>query len=99
MNHSWKTIQENETYLGDMKDFYGKRIALIVHNGIAVFAQCPAEKHYVFKEDFEAIASTLDFVFAAKIENGLFNYSEELDSFFDQETIEDIHTYTLKTIS
>lgn len=99
MNHNWRTIQEHKTYLGDMKDFYGKRIALIVHQGVAVFAQCPAEKHYVFQEDFEAIPSILDFVFAAVIENGLFTYSEELDSFFDQESIEEIHNFLLKTIA
>lgn len=96
---TFKTITENETYLGDMVDFWGKRIALIVHKGVAVFAQCPVEKHYLFKEDFEAIAETLDFVYAADIQYGAFEYSKELDELFDQETIQSIYEQLLLTLS
>lgn len=98
MSQRWNEIYKNETYLGDLKDFNGRRIALIVHKGIGVFAQCPAEKHYLFKEDFEALANTLNFVFAAKIDRGIFSYNDELDSYFDIGTIEEIHSYLSKTL-
>jgi len=93
MHQQFVTIQENQTYIGDLIDFNGQRIALIVNKGIAVFAQCPMDKHYVFQDDFEALASTLDFVYAAKIEQGQFQYIEELDRYFDSETIESIYHY------
>jgi len=93
MYQHFSTIQENQTYIGDLVDFNGRRIALIVNKGIAVFAQCPMDKHYVFQDDFEALANTLDFVWAAKIEQGQFQYNEELDRYFDSETIELIYHY------
>lgn len=93
MHQQFLTIQESQTYIGDLIDFNGRRIALIVNKGIAVFAQCPMDKHYVFQDDFEALASTLDFVWAAKIEQGQFQYNEELDRYFDSETIESIYHY------
>lgn len=97
--NKWQTINKGSAFIGDLKDQYGRRTLIILTGGIAVFARCLIEDYYVMKEDFDKLMSDFDFTLAAKIENSIPHYTKELEDSFDMETLEEIHSYLLKSMS
>lgn len=96
--NKWEKIEENNAYLGDLKDPYGRRILLIITGGVAVFAKCTVEDYYVMKEDFHQLMNDFDFSFAGKVEAGIPLYSKELEGMFHPDELEEITRYLYETV-
>jgi hypothetical protein len=87
--NKWEEIKDSGAYIGDLKDPFGRRVLMIITDGVAVFAKCMIENFYIMKDDFEKILTDFDFVLAARLENGIPFFSNEIEVAFDEEILEE----------
>jgi len=96
--YKWEEIEGMNVFLGDLKDQYGRRVLMVVTNGVAVFARCTIEDYRVMKEDFEKMMGDFEFEFAAKLSNGIPYYAKELEESFDMDMLEEITRFLTKSL-
>lgn len=97
-NNNWEKVEGRNAYIGDLKDPNGRRIIMIVTEGVAVFARSVLEDYFIMKDDFLKIMDELEFVLAAKVENGMPNFTREIEIMFHPELIEEITSYLMKSL-
>lgn len=97
--NKWEKVEEQNAYLGDLKDPYGRRILLIVTGGVAVFAKCTVEDYLVMKDDFDKLLTDFEFTLAGKVENGVPVFSRELEGMFHSDELEEITRYLYRTLT
>lgn len=89
-NERWVKLEEHNAFLGDLKEPYGRRILMVISNGVGVYAKCTVENYYLMKDDFEKLLTDFEFVLAVKMENGIPFFSRETELLFDTEMMEEI---------
>jgi hypothetical protein len=95
---TWETIEEKKSYMGDFYNHQNRLVMVLVNSGIAVFAKCDIEQHYLMKDDFKTYENDLSFIQAASIENGIAIFSRECEDMFHEEVIEEITKKMYETI-
>lgn len=95
---TWETIEEKRTYMGDFYNQQNRLVMVLVNHGIAVFAKCDIEGHYLMREDFKTYENDLSFIQAASTENGIVRFSRECEEMFHEEVLEQIAKKMVETI-
>lgn len=86
----WTKVEGQNAFMGDLKEPYGRRILMVVANGVGVYAKCMVENYYLMKDDFEKLLSDFEFVLAVKLENGVPYFTREAELMFDADMMEEI---------
>ena len=89
--HRWQKLENHNAFIGDLKDSKGRRLLVLVYGGVAVFAQSVSEDYLLMKDDFEKIATDTELILAAKLENGVPEFTLKAEEVFDTECLEDIN--------
>lgn len=98
MRHTWESIESQRSFLGDLTDLNGRRLVVLIQQGIAVFAVCTIEHYYMMQDDFLNAPSDLSFQLAASVQDGILFLSEDAEHLFDQDTIEEISTHLYRSL-
>lgn len=84
---NWLNLSE-QSFIRDFYDQNNRLMAVLIHNGVAVFIQCNLEEHFMICDDFLKNDSEITFVQCARIHNGMISFSQMSEEMFHVETLE-----------